>query len=76
MLMRFLPVLLIIMTLFSSVSDALAGSVLDRVKARGFIRCGSVERPGLAHNDGHGRCSGLNVDVCRAIAAAVLGSPE
>ncbi|MGC2423296.1 MAG: hypothetical protein WA666_02965 [Nitrospirota bacterium] len=76
MFMRFLPVLLIMMTLFSSVSDAKAGSVLDRVKARGFIRCGSVERPGLAHKDGHGRYSGLNVDICRALAAAVLGSPD
>ncbi len=76
MFMRFLPVLLILMTLFSSVSDALAGSVLERIKARGFIRSGSVERPGLAYANGHGHCSGLNVDICRAIAAAVLGSPD
>jgi general L-amino acid transport system substrate-binding protein len=76
MFMRFLLVLLIILTFFSSVSDALAGPVLDRIKARGFIRCGSAERPGLAYSNGHGRCIGLNVDICRAIAAAVLGSPD
>jgi general L-amino acid transport system substrate-binding protein len=44
------------------------------VKARGGVRCGSVERPGLAH--AKGRWSGLEVDICRAIAAAVLGSPD
>jgi general L-amino acid transport system substrate-binding protein len=50
--------------------------VLERVRARGVVRCGSVERPGLARIDAKGRWSGLHVDVCRALAAAVLGSPE
>jgi general L-amino acid transport system substrate-binding protein len=46
------------------------------VKARGFVRCGSVERPGLACVDRRGGWTGLEVDVCRAVAAAVLGAPE
>ena len=50
--------------------------MVERVKARGVVRCGSVERPGLARADSHGHWTGLNLDVCRAIAAAVLGSPE
>ena len=52
------------------------GLVTERVMARGFVRCGGVPRPGLAQADGHGRWSGLEVDVCRAIAAAALGSPD
>ncbi|MGA2192784.1 MAG: transporter substrate-binding domain-containing protein [Nitrospirota bacterium] len=74
--MRFLSFLMVLLTTFCLVPDARAGSVLERIKARGFIRCGSVERPGLAHINTRGRYSGLNVDICRAIAAAVLGSPD
>ena len=53
-----------------------AGSVVERVKARGTVRCGSVRRPGLAGLVGRGQFAGLEVDVCRAVAAAVLGSPD
>jgi len=74
--MRFPSVLLALLSVLCLVPAAKAGSVVDRVKARGIVRCGSVERPGLASVAGdHGR-SGLTVDVCRGIAAAVLGSPE
>jgi len=51
-------------------------SVLARAKARGQIRCGGVERPGLAEKGEGGRPAGLEVDLCRAVAAAVLGSPD
>jgi len=74
--MRFQSVLLALLSIFSLVSIAKAGSVVDRVKARGVVRCGSVERPGLASVAGEKLRTGLNVDVCRGIAAAVLGSPE
>ncbi|MDR3570342.1 MAG: transporter substrate-binding domain-containing protein [Syntrophobacteraceae bacterium] len=59
-----------------SLSTAIAGPVIDRVKARGAVRCGGVERPGLAFPDGHGHWKGLEVDVCRAVAVAVLGAPD
>ncbi len=59
-----------------SVTAAVAGSVMDRVKARGVVRCGGVERPGLAMADGHGHWKGLEVDVCRAVAVAFLGDPD
>ncbi len=74
--MRLLLVLLTLLGVCGSISVARAGTVVDRVKARGVVRCGSVERPGLASADDHGHWRGLNVDVCRAIAAAVLKSPE
>ncbi len=73
--MRLLSVLLVILLVCCSITASVAGSVADRVKARGFVRCGSTRRPGLADTDGQGRWTGLNVDVCRGIAAAVLGSP-
>lgn len=73
--MRFLSILLPLFFVCCSISDAMAGSIVERVKARGFVRCGSVERPGLAVADGHGGWTGLEVDVCRAVAAGVLGAP-
>lgn len=74
--MRSLSVLLILFAVCCLIPDAHAGSVVERVKARGNVRCGSVERPGLASASANGRWTGLNVDVCRAVAAAVLGSPD
>ncbi len=74
--MRILSILLPLVLVCCSISDATAGSVTDRVKARGFVRCGSIERPGLASADGQGGWTGLEVDFCRAVAAAVLGDPK
>jgi general L-amino acid transport system substrate-binding protein len=59
-----------------SAGAANAGSVLDKVKADGVLHCGSVERPGLASLGEDGAWQGLNVDICRAVASAVLGSPD
>jgi len=53
---------------------ALAGSTLDAVRARGFVQCGvSQGLPGFSSPDDRGQWSGLDVDYCRALAAAVLG---
>ena len=52
-------------------------STLDTVRARGFLICGATNPlPGFAQQDGEGRWSGFDVDLCRAIAAAVLGDPD
>ncbi|MGE5814355.1 MAG: amino acid ABC transporter substrate-binding protein [Acidobacteriota bacterium] len=49
-------------------------STLDAVRARGFLRCGvSTGIVGFSAIDRQGEWRGLDVDVCRAIAAAVLG---
>ncbi len=74
--MRILSIMLPLFFVCCSIADATAGSIAERVKARGFVRCGSVERPGLAGPGAHGRWTGLEVDVCRAVAAAVLGGAE
>ena len=59
------------------VHSAQATSTLDTVKKRGELVCGvSQGSAGLSLADSQGRWAGLDVDVCRAIAAAVLGSPD
>jgi len=74
--MRLFSALIAVFFLICPVSVSTAGSVYDRVKARGVVRCGSVERPGLADVDGDGHWTGLEVDICRAVATAVLSAPE
>ncbi len=47
---------------------------LDRLKTKGFIQCGiSGILPGFSTLDDKGNFSGLDVDYCRALAAAVFG---
>jgi general L-amino acid transport system substrate-binding protein len=49
-------------------------ATLDAVKARGAVRCGtSPGFPGFSMPDSQGAYRGLDVDVCRAVAAATLG---
>ena len=51
-----------------------AGPVLDAVRARGQVICGvNTAAPGFSSVDSRGNWSGLDVDTCRAVAAAVLG---
>lgn len=53
---------------------ALAGKTLDAIKSRGQLVCGvNTGLAGFAQADSNGQWSGLDVDVCRAMAAAVLG---
>ncbi len=49
-------------------------ATLDAVRARGAVRCGtSTGFPGFSMPDNQGIYRGLDVDVCRAVAAASLG---
>jgi general L-amino acid transport system substrate-binding protein len=53
---------------------AQAGKTLDAIKARGQVVCGvNTGLAGFSAADSQGNWTGLDVDVCRAIAAAVLG---
>lgn len=61
-------------TLFAVANQAHAGATLDAVKKKGFIQCGiSDGLPGFSYADASGKFTGLDVDVCRAVAAAVFG---
>ncbi len=47
---------------------------LNDVKSKGFVQCGvSTGLGGFSSADAQGNWKGLDVDVCRAVAAAVLG---
>jgi len=51
---------------------AMAGETLDSVKSSRMVRCGvSTGIPGFSEKDAQGRWSGVDVDFCRAVAAAV-----
>jgi general L-amino acid transport system substrate-binding protein len=62
----------------AAAGTASAAGTLDAVKSKGFVQCG-VNGAGLvgfgAPNDA-GEWSGLDVDYCRAVAAAVFGDPS
>jgi general L-amino acid transport system substrate-binding protein len=47
---------------------------LKNTQSKGFVRCGvSQGLPGFSNADAAGNWTGVDVDVCRAVAAAVLG---
>ena len=51
-----------------------SAATLDDVKAKGHIQCGvSQGLPGFSNADDAGKWTGLDVDLCRAVAAAVFG---
>lgn len=53
------------------------GSTVDSVKAKGVVSCAANGgRQGMSSLDSQGRWVGMDVDTCRAVAAAVLGDPE
>lgn len=56
---------------------SLAGETLAAVKERGFVQCGvNTGLPGFSNADDKGQWTGLDADLCRAIAAAVLGDAQ
>ena len=57
------------------VSPTWAGTTLDAVKARGFVQCGvNLGLYGFSAPDDKGNWTGLDVDVCRAVAAALFAN--
>jgi general L-amino acid transport system substrate-binding protein len=62
------------MVLAVTTAHTLAAATLENVRERGNLRCGvNGEVQGLSYQDDGGSWSGLDVDFCRAVAAAVLG---
>jgi general L-amino acid transport system substrate-binding protein len=50
---------------------------LQNTQKAGFVKCGvSQGLPGFSNADTAGNWSGIDVDVCRAVAAAVLGDAD
>jgi len=56
---------------FAGVAGA---GTLDDVKRKGFVQCGvSQGLPGFSNPDEKGNWTGIDVDICRAVAAAIFG---
>ena len=54
-----------------------AGKDLDAIKARGTITCGvPAGIAGFVAADNQGKWAGLDVDLCRAVSAAIFGDSE
>jgi general L-amino acid transport system substrate-binding protein len=58
-------------------APAHAGKTVDGIKARGQVICGvNTGLAGFSAADSSGKWSGLDVDICRAVAAATLGDAD
>jgi general L-amino acid transport system substrate-binding protein len=54
-----------------------SSNTLNTVKTRGTLQCGSnAGLAGFGVPDAQGKWSGLDVDLCRAVAAAIFGDAE
>jgi general L-amino acid transport system substrate-binding protein len=69
----FVPVLAVVATVLPQLAGA---QTLKTVKDRGALSCGvSQGLPGFSAPDDKGNWTGLDVDVCRAVAAAIFDDP-
>lgn len=58
-------------------ASAGASATLDAVRTRGQLRCGIYGTvPGFSFVTSKGEMTGLDADMCRAVAAAVLGDAK
>jgi general L-amino acid transport system substrate-binding protein len=56
---------------------AASAQTLEKVKARGNVNCGvNPALPGFAARDAQGKWSGFDIDLCRALAAAIFNDPS
>jgi general L-amino acid transport system substrate-binding protein len=70
-----LPILAAMAALVAQLVEA--GPVLDKIRAQQVIRCGvGGSIAGFSILDSRGEWQGIDVDYCRALAAAVLGDPK
>ncbi len=65
---------MVLLVFFAGIAQA---STKDAVIQRGFLECGvSTGLTGFSRTDDKGNWVGLDVDICRAVAAAVLGDAD
>jgi len=72
------PVCVGLLALVWSPYVARAGETFVKIHTTGVVRCGISEGDltGFSHKNAQGRWTGLNVDFCRAVAAAALLPPH
>ena len=57
-------------------AQSASAETLKTIKDRGLLSCGvSQGLPGFSSPDDKGNWTGLDVDVCRAVAAAIFDDP-
>jgi len=67
----------VLLLLAIALDGAQAGPTADGVFKKGFIQCGvNTGLAGFAQPDSKGEWRGIDVDLCRAIAAAVFGNAQ
>src|SRR6516162_10159720 len=65
---------LAVMTAPAAAQQLAPSPTLDAIKARGHVECGvHLGLPGFSFANDKGEWTGIDVDFCRAVAAAVLG---
>ena len=58
-------------------AGSVQAQVLNKVRSSGVIRCGvNGQLPGFSTVDSEGKHVGFDVDICRAVSAAVFGDPD
>jgi general L-amino acid transport system substrate-binding protein len=61
-------------TLIACVTTSYAGATLDKIKSTGSLPCGvNTEEPEYSTLDAHGNHSAFDLEMCKAVAVAVLG---
>jgi general L-amino acid transport system substrate-binding protein len=74
---RSVSTILIAAMLSASCGGAAPPSRVSRIRQRGFLVCGvSPGIAGFARVDSQGHYSGFDIDFCRAVAAAIVGSAD
>jgi len=74
--MKFGKVLFVAAAAATAMTATAQASTLDDVKARGELQCGvATPLPGFAAPNADNVWEGLDVEVCRAVAAAIFGDP-
>ncbi|MDX1488296.1 MAG: amino acid ABC transporter substrate-binding protein, partial [Acidiferrobacterales bacterium] len=65
---------MVLSTLMVAIAPVYAATTVDAIKARGMVICGvNGNRAGFSALDSKGQWAGMDVDTCKAVAAAVLG---
>ncbi|QDL94476.1 amino acid ABC transporter substrate-binding protein (plasmid) [Paroceanicella profunda] len=61
----------------AALCSAASAGTLDTVRQAGVVKCAvNGSRPGFSSVDGKGAWHGIDIDTCRAVAAAVFGDPS
>jgi general L-amino acid transport system substrate-binding protein len=65
------------LTATAALAQTVASPTLDAVKAKGYLQCGvTAGVPGMSAPDANNNWSGLEVDFCRAMAAAIFNDAD